>query len=109
MYFFLQLLYPPVQDPVQSAADKNSAPVGYENPGKSQPVAGTSTCKEDTQVPVSSPYNLRTSPRKRRLGTDGDGHVTGQKTSRQESTSEEANNASQSSLFLPGLYKDLSI
>ena len=111
--FLLQVLNPPAGDPARLAEDKNLPNAGSETPGNGEQLTAASACSEDfLQVSASSPYNLRATTRKRRLSTGGAGdHVTDGKTSRQESPGHEheANHEGQSSLFVPGLYKDLSM
>ena len=109
-----QHLNPPVEDPVQSAQDRKPPNDDNQTPGISRLIASTSTYTEDNlQASTSSPYNLRTSTRKRRLSTSeaGVGHVTDAKASRQESPQhdQEEKHERQSLSFLPGLYKDLSM
>ena len=112
-FFLLQVLNPPAEDPARLAEDKNLPNAGSETPGNGEQLTAASACTEDSlQVSASSPYNLRATTRKRRLSTGGTGdHVTDGKTSRQESPGHEheANHEGQSSLFVPGLYKDLSM
>jgi len=107
------VLNPPAGDPARLAEDKNLPNAGSETPGNGEQLTAASACSEDfLQVSASSPYNLRATTRKRRLSTGGAGdHVTDGKTSRQESPGHEheANHEGQSSLFVPGLYKDLSM
>ena len=83
------------------AQDKNIGNVVSDTQETSQQIASVNTCTGDTS------HNVRASTWKRRLSTNeaGDDHVTDEKSPRQDS---EANVQLQSSLFLPGLYKDLS-
>ena len=75
---------------------------------KTQSVSGTSNYNENMRTMDSSGYNLRASTLKRRLSTDGSDQVTGEKTARRENASEKSSSTGQGSLFLPGLYKDMS-
>lgn len=110
-FFLLQVLNPPAEDPARLAEDKNLPNASSETPGNGEQLTAPSACTEDSlQVSASSPYNLRATTRKRRLSTGGTGdYVTDGKTSRQEGPGHEANHEGQSSLFVPGLYKDLSM
>ena len=78
--------------------------VGCDNSLKTQSVSGTSNYNENMRTSDSSGYNLRASTLKRRLSMDGSDQVTGEKTARREKSS----STGQGSLFLPGLYKDMS-
>ena len=87
---------------------QETSPVGCERSVKTQSVSGTSHYDENMPTLDSSGYNLRSSTLKRRLSTDGSDQVTGEKTSRRENACEKSSSTGQGSLFLPGLYKDMS-